>query len=89
MTIKLVVLGVLLTLAGNWLQGHDVLTAVSLMLLFLLVVAKIVFAVISHRRSLPPTSGGQSSSGRPVSRPPPGGPTPVLSAVEERPEPAS
>ena len=84
LTVKLIILGVLIILAGNWLRGHDVLTAVVLLLLLLFVVAKVVFAVMSHRRGLPPTNGGQDSLGRPVSRPP-GGAPPVLSAAQGKP----
>ena len=72
--------------AACLLRGHDVLTGVGLVLLFLMVVFKTAFALIARRRGgRPPRNGGADSADRPVSRPP-GGRPPVLSAAEEVPK---
>jgi hypothetical protein len=61
MLVKLVAFGGMITLAGALLRGHDVLTAIALTLLFLFVVAKVVFALIVSRTK-PWRKGGGGSS---------------------------
>jgi hypothetical protein len=77
-TVEWVVWGSLIVAIGYWFRGHDVLTGAALLLLFLLVATKVVFALVSRcggssRRdgdSRPPISPS------PVTRPPrpPGAP---------------
>ena len=82
--IKLVVMGGLIVAVGRLLQGHDVLTGIALVLLFLWTVAKVIAAIVVRRRGGPPGSGGGGSwpAGSPVPRPP-GGRPPALSAAAE------
>jgi hypothetical protein len=83
MAIKLAVLALIIIAAGYLLHGHDILTAVALVLLFLLVAFKITFALIArHRGGFPPRSEGPDSSDRPEPRPP-GGRPPSFSAAEQ------
>jgi len=84
MIIKLVVLGGLMVAVGRLLHGHDVLTGIALVLLFLWVVAKVISAIVVRRRGEPPSGGdgGSWPSGEPVPRPP-GGRPPALSAAAE------
>jgi len=81
---KLVLLGSFIVAVGCWLRGHDILTGVALLLLFVVVLAKVVFAIISRPGSdLPPSGGGgRRPPDAPVPRPPWGRP-PALSAAAE------
>ena len=84
MIIKLVVLGGLIVAVGRLLHGHDILTGIALVLLFLWAVAKVIAAIVVRRKGEPPSGGGGGSwpSGAPVPRPP-GGRPPALSAAAE------
>ena len=83
-TVKLILVGTFIVVVGYGLRGHDLLTALVLSLLFLTVVAKVIFAIVTRRRGgLPPSRGG-SGSGRPVPSPPVGRP-PVLAAAAQVP----
>ena len=83
MIIKLVVLGGLIVAVGRLLRGHDVLTGIALVLLFLVAVAKVIGAIVVRRRDEPPSGGGGGwPAGEPVPRPP-GGRPPALSAAAE------
>ena len=81
MTIKLVFLGALIVAVFYLLRGHDALTGLALVLLFLFAVAKILFAIICRRRGSPPDGGGGGSLGKPMKRPPTGRP-PELTAAK-------
>jgi hypothetical protein len=82
--IKLVVLGGLMVAVGRLLHGHDILTGIALVVLFLWAVAKVIAAIVVRRRGEPPYGGGGGSwlAGEPVPRPP-GGRPPALSAAAE------
>jgi len=82
MIIKLVVMGGLIVAVGQLLRGHDVLTGIALVLLFLWAVAKVIAAIVVRRRCEPPSGGGGGGwpAGEPVPRPP-GGRPPALSAA--------
>ena len=82
MAIKLTVLGVLIVAVGNWLRGHEILTAVAMLLLFLVVLAKVVAAFISRPESGPGPGNGGEPPGTRMPRPP-GGRPPALSAAAE------
>src|SRR5262245_3566033 len=84
MIFKLVVMGGLIVAVGQLLHGHDVLTGIALVLLFLWAVAKVIAAIVVRRRGEPPGSGGGGSwpAGSAVPRPP-GGRPPALSAASE------
>jgi hypothetical protein len=69
MFIKLIFLGTLIVLLGNWLKGHDVLTGIVLTTTFLLVSAKIIFALI-HRRGSGPGDVPLYPPYAPIPRPP-------------------
>ena len=82
MYIKLVALGTLIVLVGNWLRRHDLLTAIALVLLFVVVAAKIVFALIVRRGNEPPSNGNGGGWQPEVPVPKgPGGRPPALSAA--------
>ena len=83
MIIKLVVMGGLIVGVGQLLRGHDVLTGIALVLLFLWAVAKVIAAIVRQKGG-PPSDGGGGSwpAGSPVPRPP-GGRPPALSAAAE------
>ena len=72
MIIKLVFLGALIVAVGQLLRGHDVLTGIALVLLFLWAVARVIAAIVVRRRGEPPSGGGSWPSGEPVPRPPGG-----------------
>jgi hypothetical protein len=78
--IKLVVLGALIVVIFQLLRGHDVLTGIALVLLFLVALTKLIFAVIHRRRRGPSSGGGGWAAGTREPRPP-GGRPPVLSAA--------
>ena len=84
MIIKLVVLGGLIVAVGRLLHGHDILTGIALVLLFLWEVAKVIAAIVVRRRGEPPSDGGGGGwpAGERVPRPP-GGRPPALSAAAE------
>ena len=84
MIIKLVVMGGSIVAVGRLLHGHDVLTGIALVLLFLWAVAKVIPAIGVRWRGGPPSGGGSGSwpAGSPVPRPPDGRP-PELSAAAE------
>ena len=84
MAIKLIVLGSLIVAAGRWLRGHDILTAVALLLLALAVLAKVVAAIILRTAGgpAPDADGGWRPPDAPVPRPP-GGRPPALSEAAE------
>jgi len=84
MIIKLVVMGGLIVAVGRLLHGHDVLTGIALVLLFLWAVAKVIAVVVVRRRGGPPFGGGDGGwpAGEPVPRPP-GGRPPALSAAAQ------
>jgi len=84
MIIKLVVMGGLIVAVGRLLHGHDILTGIALVLLFLWAVAKVIAAIVVRRRGEPPSGGdgGSWPAGEPVPRPP-GGRPPALSAAAE------
>ena len=90
MVLKQAVVGAMLVAAGCLLRGHEILTGLALSLLFLVVAAKMAFALVArHHGGWPPASGGADSAGRPEARPP-GVRPPALSAAEEvRHEPAA
>ena len=69
MLVKLIALGTPIVLIGNWLHGHDVLTGIAISALFLLVSAKIIFALV-HRRSSGPTDGPIYPPDAPIPIPP-------------------
>ena len=84
MIIKLVVMGGLVVAVGRLLHGHDILTGIALVVLFLWAVAKVIAAMVVRRRGEPPSGGGGGGgswpAGEPVPRPP-GGRPPALSAA--------
>ena len=82
MAIKLTVLGVLIVAVGHWLRGHDILTGVAMLLLFLVVLAKVVAAIISRTDGGPAPGNGGEPPGTRMPRPP-GGRPPALSAAAE------
>ena len=84
MIIKLVVMGGLIVALGQLLRGHDVLTGIALVLLFLVAVAKVIAAIVVRRRGGLPGGGDSGSwpAGERVPRPP-GGRPPALSAAAE------
>ena len=84
MIIKLVLLGALIVAVGQLLRGHDVLTGIALVMLFLWAVAKVIAAIVARRRGSPPFGGGGGGwpAGERVPRPP-GGRPPALSAAAE------
>ncbi len=80
-TAKLLLVGTFIVLVGYGLRGHDILTGIVLSLLFLMVMAKVIFAIMARRRGgFPPGSLGPGPTGKPVPRIPVGGP-PALSAA--------
>jgi len=56
MAAKLILMGSFIVAVADLLQGHDILTTIALLALFLFVVAKVVFAIISRRGG--PSQGG-------------------------------
>jgi hypothetical protein len=82
MAIKLTILGVLIVAVFYWLRGHDILTGVAMLVLFLAVVAKVVAAIISRPEGGPPLGNGGEPPGTRMPRPP-GGRPPALSATAE------
>ena len=82
MAIKLTFLGVLIVAVGHWLRGHDILTAVAMLLPILLVLTKVVAAMISRRDRGPAQGNGGEPPGARVPHPP-GLRPPTLSAVAE------
>jgi hypothetical protein len=81
--IKLLCLGMVITVIGICLRGHDILTGVSLSLLALLVTLKLLFAWRARRNGGSSSrGGGRDPGGRPVPRGPLGRP-PVLAAEAE------
>ena len=73
--IKLILMGLVIVLIFTALRGHDVLTGVALVTLALVVAAKIVAAIIYHRRG----GSGPYDGGRPPYTPlaiPPNRPKP-------------
>ena len=84
MIIKQAALAGLIVLVGLWLRGHDVLTAVALLVLVAVVAIKVAYAIRFRRRTDPPSGLGSGDwpAGSPVPRPPSGRP-PELSAVAE------
>lgn len=80
--VKLFAFGALIVAIGNLLRGHDILTAVAMVLLFLFVVAKVVAALIFRPGSWSAPGDGGEPRGRPMLRPP-GGRPPALSAAAE------
>ena len=81
MAAKLVLLGALIVAVAYWLRGHDMLTGLGVIFLFLFAVVQVVRAIIS-RRGRPPLSGGGShppNTPLPVTTPPrPPGAPPVV-----------
>ena len=57
MAAKLVALGAMIVGVGHWLRGHDILTAVALLLPLLFVGGKVFFVLLSGRGGSPPSSG--------------------------------
>ena len=84
MIIKLVVMGGLIVAVGRLLHGHDILTGIALVLLFLWAVAKVIAAIVVRRKGEPPSGGGSWPAGEPVPRPPGGRPPALLAAAEVR-----
>lgn len=73
--IKVAIFGVLIIAVAMLLRGHDILTGAALVALALLVAAKIVAAIIAHRRG----GAGPYEGGRPPYTPtaiPPNRPKP-------------
>ncbi len=56
--IKLTATGILILAVAYLLRGHEILTGTALLLLFALVVAKLVFALIARPGGRPPSAGG-------------------------------
>ena len=79
---KLFCLGVLITVVGICLRGHDLLTGISLSLLALLVTLKLVFAFRARGGGGSPPSDEGDMGGRTAPRPPAGRP-PALAAEAE------
>jgi len=86
MTIKLVVTGVLILAVAHLLRGHDILTGTALLLLFVVVLARVVFAIRFRPGTEPPLSGGggRRPPDAPVPRPPNGRPPTLVAAAEVR-----
>jgi hypothetical protein len=84
MIIKLVAMGGLIVVVGRLLHGHDILTGIALVLLFLVAVAKVISAIVVRRRGEPPSGGdgGSWPAGAPVPRPPGGRPSALSAAAE-------
>jgi len=82
MVIKLTLLGALIVTVFSCLRGHDILTGLALLLLFLIAVATVVSAIISHRGGSSSCGGSSGSAGRPVPRPPGGKPPALMEAKE-------
>jgi hypothetical protein len=81
--LKLLCLGVVITVLGVCLRGHDILTGVALSVLALLVMLKILFALRARRGGGSwPGGGGGDLGGKPVPRPP-GSRPPALAAEAE------
>jgi hypothetical protein len=78
MAAKLVLMGSLIVAIGYWLRGHDILTAIALLGLFLITVVKVIFAIISRRGGPSHGGGGSPPPGPPPTfkppLPPPGAP---------------
>jgi hypothetical protein len=82
MAAKLILTGSLIVTVGNLLRGHDTLTAIALLALFLIAVGKVVFAIISRHGGpsqgggITPSPPGPPPTFKPPS-PPPGAPPDV------------
>jgi len=89
--VKLVLLGSLIVAVAYWLRGHDILNGAALLFLFVAVLAKVVFAIISRPGSdLPPGGGGgPRPPNAPVPRPPGGRPPSLAAAADARHESAA
>lgn len=87
MAIKLTVAGISLVAVAYCLRGHDILTGIALLVLFLVAVVKVVFAIIARRdNGFPPgDGGGQRPPDAPVPRPPAGRPPALSAAAQVRP----
>jgi len=79
---KIILTGVLIVAVAYWLRGHDLLTGLAVLVLFLIVIAKVVCAIVSRRGGSSSGSGGPGSAGRPVPRRPVGRP-PALKEAHE------
>ena len=87
MAIKLLAPGGLLLTVAHWLRGHDILTGIALSVLFIALLAKLLFALVlpRHGGGLPPSGDFPDTGNEPVMRPP-GGAPPRLSAAKEVPQ---
>jgi hypothetical protein len=84
MTIKLTAMGSLIVAVAYWLRGHDILTGIALALLFLVMLAKVIYAIRFGRRSGPPSDGDDGGWPPEALVPrPPGDRPPKLSAEAE------
>ena len=82
--IKLALVGAFMVAVAYWLRGHDILTGLALLLLFLVVVAKVVGAIISRCGGSSPSGGRSGSADRPMPKPPGGHPPTLVEASEVR-----
>jgi hypothetical protein len=79
--VKLIVAGGAILAAGVLLRGHDILIAIILSLALLLVLTKVIFAVVLHRKSGHRGFGGAAPPLAPALVPaprPPGAPPAVF-----------
>jgi hypothetical protein len=78
MAAKLILTGSFIVAVGYWLRGHDILTAIALLALFVIAVGKVLFAIISRRGGPSHCGGGSPPPGPPPTfkppLPPPGAP---------------
>ncbi|MDB6026533.1 MAG: hypothetical protein JWM68_2756 [Verrucomicrobiales bacterium] len=84
MVVKLTLLGTLIVSVFSCLRGHDMLTGLALLLLFLFAVVAVLSTIISRRGGSSASGGGSGSSGLPMPMPKlPGGWPPTLAAAIE------